>query len=262
MSDFMPDKEHAERLANMSDELRILPVRNTVAYPFSVLPLVIGIPRSVKLIEDALEDDHLIGLVSMKDSSVEEPVPGQVYEVGTVAMVSRVVKGPDGKMQVVAQGLERFRVKEWDIPDPYLKANIALAPDVVNPGLELDAMQRTLLELSKEVVALTPKMPDEIMDFLTQIKDPRYLAYLVAANAGLSIGEGQKILEADNVEDKFKLLISHLTREKEVLTLGKKIQSEAREEMDKAQKGILPASTTQGHSKGTWGRPGRAVRGD
>ena len=237
MATFMqPDDNNEEILAKIPGELPILPLRNTVAYPFSVLPLMVGVPRSVKLIEDALEGDRIIGLLTMKDPSIEEPKPGQIYEIGTVAKVYRVSKAPDNTLQVIVQGLERFRVEHWLEPSPYLKARIALKPDVVEPGLELDALQRSLRDLAQEVISLSPNLPDEVGNFLNQIQDPRYLTYLVAANAQLEMEKGQQVLETDNVKDKLQALVAHLAHEKEVLTLGKKIQSEAHEEMDKAQR--------------------------
>ena len=236
MANVLTMEDNTERLANLPEELPILPLRNTVAFPFSMLPLVIGIPRSVKLIEDAMEGNRMIGLVLSKDGSLEEPTPGQIHEVGTVAIINRVVRAPNDNLNVVVQGLERFRVDHWTETDPYLKAKITLSPEEVTEGIELDAMIHSLRDLSKEVVALMPNLPDEVANYLDQISDPRYLAYLVAANAGLEKEQGQEILAADLVKDKLQYLINHLAQQKEILTLGQKIRSEAKEEMDKAQK--------------------------
>ena len=236
MVNLLLSDDHAERVADIPKEISILPLRNTVVYPLSVAPLMVGVPRSVKLIEDALEDNRLIGLLATKDPSVEEPQPGQLYEIGSVARIYRVVKAPDNTMQVIVQGLERFRVEKWLDTEPYLRAQIGLMPDVVEPGLELDALQRSLRDLAQEIIALSPNLPEEIGKLLDQVQDPRYLAYLVAANARLKVAEGQKILEFDTIKDKLRALISHLTHEKEILSLGQKIQTEAREEMDKAQR--------------------------
>ena len=229
-------EDHTEKLDNMPSELPVLPLRNTVAYPFSMLPLVVGVQRSVKLVKNALKGDQLVGLIAMKDSSIEEPQPGQVYETGTVAKVYKVIKGADKTLQVIFQGLERFRVEQWIDTQPYLRAHVVLVPDVVEPGVELDALWRSLRDLAQEVISLTPSLPEEIGKLLNQVKDPRYLTYLVAANAGLEVAEGQRILEMHDVKDRLRALISHLAHEKEVLSLGHKIQTEAREEMDKAQR--------------------------
>ena len=236
MATFLQPEDNEDIIKSIPNELPILPLRNTVAYPFSILPLMVGVPRSVKLIEEALEGDRIIGLLTMKDPSIEEPQPGQIYEIGTVAKVYRVSKAPDNTLQVIVHGLERFRIEHWLEPTPYLRARITLAPDVVEPGLELDALQRSLRDLAQEVITLSPNIPDEVGNFLNQVQDPRYLTYLIAANAQLDVEKGQNVLASDRVNDKLQTLVSHLAHEKEVLTLGQKIQTEAREEMDKAQR--------------------------
>ncbi len=223
-------------LIQIPEELPILPLRNTVAFPFAVTPLNVGIPRSVKLIEEAIEKEQLIGLAAMKDPSIQEPMPGQVHETGTIARIVRVVRLPDGTLQAVVQGLERFRVSSWLEPQPYLKARVELAPDEVPADLETEALQRSLRDVAREVITLSPDMPKEASGFLNMIQEPRYLAYLVAANIQMEQAEAQKILEMNNVKDKFRALIARLSHEKEVLTLGQKIQSEAREEMTKQQR--------------------------
>jgi ATP-dependent Lon protease len=159
-----------------------------------------------------------------------------MFETGTIGSIQHVSRGPDNTLQIVVQGIERFRIEQWLDPTPYLRARIAVAPDMVESDTETEALQRSLRDLTHDVLELTPQVPKEVRDFLTQVQDPRYLAYLVAANARLELKDGQQLLEADHVKDKFRILIAHLTHEKEVLALGHKIQSEAREEMDKAQR--------------------------
>ena len=236
MVNLIQNNKNNELVEKIPSELSILPLRNTVAFPFAMLPLVVGIPRSIKLIENALEDNRVIGLVAVKDPSIEEPQPGQIHEIGTVAKVSGVLRAADNTLQVVVQGLERFRVEHWLDTEPFLRAKISLKSDVVERGLKLDALHRSLRDLGKEVAALSPDFPDEVGTFLDRIDDPRYLAYVVASHMHLDIEKGQQILEMDDVKDKLRTLISHLSHEKEVLSLGKKIQTEAREEMTKAQR--------------------------
>jgi ATP-dependent Lon protease len=159
-----------------------------------------------------------------------------VVEVGTIARIERVVKTTEQQLNVIVHCLERFRVQYWTADKPYLKARIALARDIVEDDVEINALHRSLLDLAREVVALSPNYPKEAAEFLAQIKNPRHLAYLVANYAGIDMAKAQEILEAETVKDKLRALITHLSREKEVLSLGQKIQSEAREEMDKAQR--------------------------
>ncbi len=217
-------------------ELPILPLRNTVIFPSAVTPIVVGIPRSVKLIEEAVEGNRLIGLVAMQDPTIEEPGPGQVYEIGSVGFIHKVIKGSDENLQVIIQGIERFRIQEWIQEKPYLKAQIELAPEQVEESVEVEALRRSLLDLAHRLVSLTPQLPDEIMEFITRLENPRYLIYLIAANLRIEVAEAQEILTLDNVADKMRKLISILTREVEVLELGQKIQSEAQSEIEKAQR--------------------------
>ncbi len=222
---------------NIPPELPILPLRNTVAFPFTVLPLTVGIPRSVKLINEAMEGNRIIGLVAMKDPSIELPGPDEVYTVGTVAQILKVVKAPDESLQVVVQGLERFKIEYWTATTPYLKARIVLAPDRVEAeSVELEALRRTLIDLAQKFVQFMPNIPDEVIEFLERVDDPRYLTYLLASNARIDMEDAQKLLEEDVLSQKMRLLVKLLSRELEVLELGQKIQSEAREELEKAQR--------------------------
>ena len=217
-------------------ELAVLPLRNTVIYPFSVQPLVIGISRSVLLIEDALKAERTVGLVVSKDPSVETPSSGEVHEIGTVAKIVGVVQADSQSMQVILQGIERFKVDFWITDTPYLKAHISLIPDRVDTGLELDALIRSLKDVAKEVVKLSPNMSEDVGDFLDRVSDARTLAYMVATNLGMDLNTAQKFLEIDDINTKLHVLINHLSKEKEILSLGKKIRADAREEMGKAQR--------------------------
>jgi ATP-dependent Lon protease len=232
----LPSAENPKIMEDIPKELPILPLRNTVAFPRLLLPLAVGIPRSVKLIEDAMGSQRLAGLLTMKDPSVEEPMPGQIYEIGTVAKIHRVIRNPDDNLHVVVEGLERFRIDHWLDTQPYLRAQILLAPEEVETGVEMDALIRSLRDLAKEIVELIPNLQEQVGNFLNQVHDPRYLLYMIAANSRMEIKDSQKLLEMDRLRDKYQALISHLTREKEILKLGQKIQSDAREQMDKAQR--------------------------
>jgi ATP-dependent Lon protease len=220
----------------MPEQLPILPLRNTVAFPKTTLPLAVGIPRSVQLVEDAVRADGLIGLVTMKNPEIKEPSPGETYETGTMARIEHVRRGEEEGLQAVVQGLSRFRIRHWVSDTPYLKASVEEAPDIEEDDVEMEALVRSLRELAQEVVTLTPHLPQEAADFLSQISDPGYLAFLVATNAGMKADIAQAILEEDSVKQRIHKLIRHLSHEREVLTLGKKIQTDAKEEIDRAQR--------------------------
>jgi ATP-dependent Lon protease len=228
--------DHEDAIKVIPYELPILPLRNTVIFPSAVTPIVVGIPRSVRLVEEAVEGNRLIGLVAMHDPDIEEPGPSQVYDVGTVGLIHKVLKGSDENLQVIIQGIERFRIQEWIQEKPYLKAQIELAQEQVEESVEVEALRRSLLDLAHRLVSLTPQLPDEIMEFITRVENPRYLIYLIAANLRIEVAEAQEILVLDSVADKMRKLISILTREVEVLELGQKIQSEAQSEIEQAQR--------------------------
>jgi ATP-dependent Lon protease len=235
MASFLRPKNN-EQASSIPKELPILPLRNAVAFPFSVIPLSVTSPRSVKLIEEALKAESLIGLVASKDPAVEEPVPGQVHEIGTMGRILRVAREQDGGMQVVVQGLERFKVQQWIVNDGYLTARVAAAPETVETGLEIEALMASLRDLGREVIELSPTIPNEAARFLATITDPRYLAYLISANSQVETQDAQRLLEIDSVKEKLRALFVHLGHQKEVLSLGQKIRSEAKETMEKDQR--------------------------
>ncbi|MGA2639869.1 MAG: endopeptidase La [Spirochaetia bacterium] len=235
MANFFRPKSN-EQSVSVPRELSILPLRDSVAFPFSVIPLTVGIPRSVKLVEEAMQGDSLVGLFSSKDKSIEEPLPGQVHETGTMARILRVVRGQDGTLQVVVQGLERIRILHWISSESYLRARVAEASEAVETDVEIEALMANLKELGREIVQLSPNIPNEAAQFLATVTDPRYLAYLIAANSQLEAPDAQKLLEIDSIKEKLRALIMHLGHQKEVLSLGQKIRTEAKEEMEKDQR--------------------------
>jgi ATP-dependent Lon protease len=235
MANFFRPKNN-EQSVSVPRELPVLPLRDSVAFPFSVIPLTVGIARSVKLVEEAMQGDSLIGLFSSKDKSVEEPLPGQVHETGTMARILRVARGQDGTMQVVVQGLERIRILHWITSESYLRARVASAAETVETDVEIEALMANIKELGREIVQLSPNIPNEAAQFLATVTDPRYLAYLVGSNSQLEAPDAQKLLEIDSIKEKLRALVMHLGHQKEVLSLGQKIRTEAKEGMEKDQR--------------------------
>ncbi len=189
----------------------------------------------MKLIENVFKGDHLIGLAAMKDSSISEPMPGQIHEIGTVCILNRIVHLGDNGLQIFLYGFELFRISSWHETEPYLKAKILLYPDVLEHDNELEAAFRILQALSKEFISLLPNIPAAAHDYINTIKDPRYLLYLVASNIQIELKDAQALLETDSVKDKLHLLISHLSHERDILKLEQKIKSDASQSMSKEQ---------------------------
>jgi len=232
----MQDQNFEALLHEIPAELPILPLRNTVAFPFIVMPLAVGIPRSIALIEDVERGNRLVGLVTMKDPSVEIPGADEVFQVGTVAVVHRVMRGQDGTLTVFIQGLERFRVQQWTQDTPYLKARTQLIPDIVADTVVEEALRRSLIEVATELAALIPQFPEEAIRFIQQLEDARLLVYLLASNLRVGVEDAQKILEMDTLADKMQYLSRVLARELEVRQVGQQIQEKAKEEIEKSQR--------------------------
>jgi ATP-dependent Lon protease len=220
------------------EELPILPLRGIVVYPLMVLPLTVGQARSVRLVDDVAVGDRLVGLVASEDPELDEPDPDQVYQMGTAALIHRLIKSPDGTMRIIVQGVERIHIDEWITEEPYLKAKVSTMPDDVpeEGDVEAEALMRNVVDLFGRLVALVPHLPDELMMAAASTDDPRQLVYLISTSMRMELQDAQEILELDQVTDKLRRLTNILNRELEVLELGKKIQSEAQSEMEKMQR--------------------------
>jgi len=221
---------------DIPSELAILPLRGVVVYPLTALPLTVGRPRSIRLIDDAVLGKRIIGLVAAKDPEIEDPGPDDVYMVGTAALVHRLRKAPDGTVILLVQGLERIRIRRFTQIEPYLKAEVEEAPDVVEESVEMEALMRNIVELFRRLVALVPHIPDELVMMALNVDDPRQLVYAIATYMRMDLADAQEILEINEVKEKLRKLTVTLNRELEVLELGKKIQTEAQSEMQKVQR--------------------------
>ena len=223
--------------------LPVLPLRGLVIYPETVVPLTIGQPRSIRLIDEVMaSEDRLIGLMASRDPNLEVPEPKDLYPVGTVAMVHRLFKAPDGTIRLMVQGMERFRMGEFVQLEPYLKAKIELIPEMQEERageevqVEVEALARNARDQFRHIAELIPSIPRELVMAVAGLEDPLQTVYTIANFQRMDLEDAQAILELDKVSDKLRRLVTILTRETEVLEIGQKIQSEARSEIEKVQR--------------------------
>src|SRR5512145_1261258 len=216
--------------------LPILPLRGVVVYPQTAVPLTVGQPRSVKLVDEVVGGDKLVGRVAATNPELESPGPNDLYRVGTVAIVHRLLRAPDGTLRLLVQGMDRFRLGEFVAEEPYLKAKIELAPEKIEEGLEIDALARNARDQFQQITQMIPSFPEELAGSITSVEDPLQTAYTIANFQRMDVKDSQEILEIDSVADKLKKLIGLLVREAEVLQLGQKIQNEASGEIEKVQR--------------------------
>ncbi|HJX37427.1 MAG TPA: endopeptidase La [Anaerolineae bacterium] len=229
------DEEKRERSA-IPAELPILPLRQTVVYPLTFLPLNVERPETVKLIDDVVLGNRMVGLVTVKNPDADRVTPADLYSVGTAAVVHRAMKTPTGSVGVIVQGLERIRTTDFMQTEPYLKARIEVVPDVEEESLEVEALSRNTIELFQRLIGLVSYLPNELMVAVLNAEEPRQLVYLVANAIRLDTEAAQEILEIDSIKEKLRRLNSILTRELEVLELGQKIKDEAQSDIEKTQK--------------------------
>jgi ATP-dependent Lon protease len=233
----MADDRDAKEI-RVPDVIGILPLRGTVLFPHAVVPLAAGRASSVQAIEEATRGSRLVGAVMQKDPSEDAPTRSGLHEVGTLALIHKVLKQPDGSLRLVVQGLSRFRLGEFVQSAPFLRARIEpIAEDTGTPDLEAEALARSATTLFQKVVALTPTLPDELASITADTSGPGAVADVIAgALTSLALPLRQELLDTVNVNERLARLVAALGKEAEVLELGSKIQSEIQSEMSKTQR--------------------------
>jgi ATP-dependent Lon protease len=223
----------------LPNEVPVLPLRNVIAFPHTVLPLAIGIPRSVDLVEEALNSERLLVLSAMIDPSVQEPGPEGVYDVGTLAQIERVMRVEDDdsiEYQIIVRGLTRVHITDWLAEKPYLKARVEPHHEAPGDEAEVEALRRELLKLARQMVNFFPQVPEEAVEMLNQVNDPTILIYALASNIQLDIEQAQEVLAAKDVTTQMRTLLRIMRHELEVLEVGQEIREEAQSEMEKTQR--------------------------
>jgi ATP-dependent Lon protease len=228
-----------DRPLNLPDELPILPLRDTVLFPNSFMPLAVARESSVRLIDEAISGGKLIGVFTQRDATVEEPQQGDLYSIGTASHIHKMFKLPDGSLRLIVQGLARLHLDEVSTVKPYLRAHVSLAPETGADAehLEIDAMLRNIRTNFQQVVSLSPLLSDDLQTLSTNITDPGRLADFIASSlTTISTAVKQEVLETRDVRMRLDALNRILIKELEVLELGSKIQSQVQSEVGKNQR--------------------------
>jgi ATP-dependent Lon protease len=220
----------------LPDALPILPLRDTVPFPESLTPLAVGQERSIQLVDDVLGADRMLAMVASRDPEVEVPGPADLYGVGVVGMVARMIKIPDGSLRVLVQGMQRVRLEDYVAEHPYLVARISELPDVSEPSQELEALSRNVQGTFSEIVEQIPYLPEELQLAIANIEDPAALGHLIAGALRIDSEEKQQLLEEVDVAKRLRHLSRILARELEVVQLGTQIQTQVQSEVDKGQR--------------------------
>ncbi|HVC08180.1 MAG TPA: endopeptidase La [Solirubrobacterales bacterium] len=231
------DAEEAIRANEpLPDALPVLPLRETVTFPETLTPLAVGQTRSIKLVDDILGANRMLAMVASRDPEKEEPGPGDLYDVGVVGVVARMLKIPDGTLRILVQGGQRIRLGPYVAEEPYLVARIEEKADVLEPSAELEALTRNVQRTFSEIIEQIPYLPEELQMAVANIDDPAALGHLIGSALRISTEEKQKLLEEVDVAKRLRHLSQILARELEVVQLGTQIQSQVQSEIDKGQR--------------------------
>ncbi len=221
-------------------ELPLLPLKETVVFPDSVMPLAVGQERSIKLVDDAVSGEGRMALIAARDEGIEEPSWDDIYSVGVEAVVSRMLKMPDGTLRLLVQGVRRVRLLDRVRDRPYLVGRFEEVADVVDASDEIEALTRNVQSQFARVIQMEPYLPDELAIAVANIDDPGLLSYLVGSNLRrLTVAERQQLLEQTNAAERLRTLSRILAREVEVGELESKIQTQVQSELDQGQREFI-----------------------
>src|ERR1700749_1009426 len=230
------DQEQGDGFRRLPAQLGCLPLRDSVTFPDLVIPLNIGQPRSLELVNDVLRGDRSIVLVAGRDPELESPGPDELYSVGVLGAIARMVRLPDGTLRVLIQGGPRVRVTEWVRTEPYLVAEVEHARDRVRESAQLEALARNLQPAFSSIVGQVPYLPEELQVMVANVDDPVMLSHLIAGALRLPTEDKQALLEELDVTKRLRRLSEILARELELVALDTKIQSQVQSELQKGQR--------------------------
>ena len=230
-------KLEEQMLLEIPTKLPVLPLKDIVTFPFMIVPLFITREKSVKSVDQSLAQNRMIFLVAQRDSSIEDPSPSDLYEVGTVGVVMRMLKLPDQHLRILVQGIARARITEIDVEAAYMTAAVETIPQPqVNQTIEVEALIRTAKSSMDQAIQLGKSVSPEVLIVLQNLEDPGRLADLTASNLDLKIEDGQEILETLHPEQRLRRVNKWLLHELELLNVQHKISTQAKDEIEKNQR--------------------------
>lgn len=240
--DFMPiiplneGDDNGEKLV-LPKELPLLPLRNTVLFPGVVIPITVGRDKSIKAIEEAYKTDKLVGVLSQKDSNIEDPGVGDLEGIGTVAKIVKLIKMPDGGTTAILQGKKRFQLISISAEDPFFKGVVeALEEQVVTDDQSFQASVSSIKDLAAQIIQLSPNIPTEASIILRNIENPAFLIHFVGSNLNCELADKQALLEMNDMRQRAELLLKLLQKELQFAELKNKVTTKTKTELDKQQR--------------------------
>jgi ATP-dependent Lon protease len=233
-----PAEQAPEQQLQIPEELPLLPLRDIVIYPFMIVPLFVSREKSIRAVDEALGENRMILLDCQKDLDKEEPTQEDLYNVGTVAVIMRMLKLPDGRIRILVQGVSRAKIESVDSSGDFLRARLSVLPEVLAPerSLEVEALVRNVRALMEKAAALGKNISPEVMAIIANLDDPGRLADLSASNLELKVEDAQSVLEIADTTARLRRVNELLNKEIEVLTVQQEINTQARADMDRSQR--------------------------
>jgi|YNPNPStandDraft_1061719.scaffolds.fasta_scaffold05644_8 ATP-dependent Lon protease len=220
----------------LPEVIPIMPIREMVVFPKMIFPMIVGDEKTIRLVDDALVKDRIVGMVAIREAKGQEAQPEDLYIIGIGAVIHKMLKMPDGTLRLLAQGISRMRILEYVQREPYLRAKVEQLDDRVEEGDEVQALTANIKGLFKRLLEMSPHLPSELGVIALNVEHPGNLADLVAANLNVKMEDKQEILETIEVKGRLEKVLRLLNREIQILELGSKIQSEVKGQMDKIQR--------------------------
>ncbi|MFN5325847.1 MAG: endopeptidase La [Bacteroidota bacterium] len=241
--DFMPiiplnegDEANGEKLI-LPEELPLLPLRNTVLFPGVVIPITVGRDKSIKAIEEAYRTDKLVGVLSQKDSNIEDPGVNDLVGIGTVAKIVKLIKMPDGGTTAILQGKKRFQLVRISSEDPFFKGVVkALDEQELTDDQAFEASVSSIKDLAAQIIQLSPNIPTEASIILRNIENPSFLIHFVGSNLNCELADKQSLLEMNDMRKRAELLLNLLQKELQFAELKNKVTTKTKTELDKQQR--------------------------
>ena len=230
-------QSNSEGPVEIPELLSILPLRNSVLFPGSIIPIDVGRKKSVRLVEEAISKERpVIGILTQRDARTEDPNDGDLYTVGCAARILKVIKLAKDNFSVILQGVSRVRTIDYPQRDPFIVARVQAMPDLAKPDVELDALVLNLKDIAKRVVKLMPELPKEASALLDSVSEPGQLADLITSNLDIAVEEKQEVLETFDLKARLRKVLAFLSRQLEVLKVREKINTQVQEEMGRNQR--------------------------
>jgi len=234
------EEEEDLKNVNIPDVLPILPLRNTVLFPGVVIPITVGRNRSLKLVQEVYKKNKILGAIAQRDGTIEDPELDDLYRIGTVAQILKILEMPDGSTSVIIQGRKRFKLNDLLTEKPYHVARITpLEDDEDEPAGEAKAVAAALKELAIKIIKLSSNIPTEATFAVKNIESPSFLVNFLASNSELSLKQKQELLETDSVSKRGFTLLESLSNEVQMLELKNDIQTKVKSDLDQQQREFL-----------------------